>query len=87
MVYKNVLQSSTSPMPLIRPLNNLDEINEMFDGVHLYTKGAVIVKMIKVSISFLLLQKNGLNTVYILDYIPLAQYICEINILGLGRRV
>ncbi|KAI1732678.1 peptidase family m1 domain-containing protein [Ditylenchus destructor] len=40
-------QSSTSPMPLIRPLNNLDEINEMFDGVHLYTKGAVIVKMIK----------------------------------------
>ncbi|KAI1726189.1 peptidase family m1 domain-containing protein [Ditylenchus destructor] len=41
------IQSSTSPMPLIRPLNNLDEINEMFDGVHLYTKGAVIVKMIK----------------------------------------
>uniref|UniRef100_A0A915CSA1 Aminopeptidase n=1 Tax=Ditylenchus dipsaci TaxID=166011 RepID=A0A915CSA1_9BILA len=40
-------KTSTSPIALVHPLNTAQQINDMFDGVHLYTKGAVIVKMIK----------------------------------------
>uniref|UniRef100_A0A914E1T3 Aminopeptidase n=1 Tax=Acrobeloides nanus TaxID=290746 RepID=A0A914E1T3_9BILA len=40
-------QTSNSRTPLVRRLDSANDIESMFDGHHLYTKGAVIVKMIK----------------------------------------
>uniref|UniRef100_A0AC35ESX2 Aminopeptidase n=1 Tax=Panagrolaimus sp. PS1159 TaxID=55785 RepID=A0AC35ESX2_9BILA len=40
-------QTSTSRTPLVRQLETIGDIDNMFDGLQLYTKGAVVVKMIK----------------------------------------
>uniref|UniRef100_A0A7E4W0V3 Peptidase_M1 domain-containing protein n=1 Tax=Panagrellus redivivus TaxID=6233 RepID=A0A7E4W0V3_PANRE len=40
-------QTSTSRVPLVRKLETMDEVDKMFDGLQLYTKGSVVVKMIK----------------------------------------
>uniref|UniRef100_A0A914Z364 Aminopeptidase n=1 Tax=Panagrolaimus superbus TaxID=310955 RepID=A0A914Z364_9BILA len=40
-------QTSISRTPLVRQLETIGDIDNMFDGLQLYTKGAVVVKMIK----------------------------------------